>query len=175
MTLWGLTHLQYLCWMRLFNETHLFASFFCCLLVCFSLLSLVQCVLLVQLQHKHLLLDGLHVGWGLWGFLQPSTRSKESKTSGCRGWRQMPEFGKLVETPNSDEDRGRPFIWRRRWHSHFWVLQLTPHDCTLLSSPQSPTGLRCFSQGCTTNQLTTEITIGTSEMSKSQELLLPWI
>lgn len=61
---------------------HLLASLLGCLLVGIGLFCRVQSVLLIQLQHKHLLLDCLHFYEGLLGFLTEKRREKRDK--GCR-------------------------------------------------------------------------------------------
>lgn len=57
------------------NLAYLFASVFGCLLVWLSLLSSVQGVFLVELEHLHLLLDGIH---GCLVLVIPQTKNKRN-------------------------------------------------------------------------------------------------
>lgn len=76
------------------TSADLFASVLCCLLVSLSLLSSVQGILLVELEHLHLLLDGVH---GCFLCSAPTKRPNENQEGSGRA------FGASV--PN----------WTRSW------------------------------------------------------------
>lgn len=71
-----------------------------CLLVCFGLLGSVQGILLVQFQHLHLFLDGIHGGGGL----RRVPRELQPKS----------EQGKRRESPDTNPSRGPGERWGQR-------------------------------------------------------------
>lgn len=116
------------------SSSHLSAYFLSCLLASFSLFRSVNGILLVQLQHLHLLLDALHGDVWVVVFSRfspgrkvcrrgeretPATLTTETRRAQGRGREEEEDRGKFAE---SECCRGG---WKVRVEKALWYLNLT--------------------------------------------------